>query len=245
LPIASRIEYKTELIIAHRCLTSAVAGRTFSVVTATLLRVAALLALLLVVLCLGACGGNDETSAASLNERLLPPADVAGFRLHRRFEWNNSLDFVVQGVPLSENTLPSDVVEAVDDAGFDAAAGEIFEKKDGPRLSIVAIKLGSENDADELGDFFHREGLKQPCDGSCSEIASTMRVTGIPNAQGVQLMPQKFPGPNAPPPFMAYGVGFTRDSYLYVVDAGGPPGSLEKSFVLGLARALYQRVRNR
>ena len=69
-----------------------------------------------------------------------------------------------------------------------------------------------------------------------------MPVPGIPGAQGIQQVPQ----PDTPPdtsPFVAYGAGFSIGNYLYLVGGAGAPGSLEKSFILDVAKKEYERVK--
>jgi hypothetical protein len=168
------------------------------------------------------------------------------FEIERTFEWDNSIDFAVQGIPLPAETNPSDTVSEIDDAGFDAAAGENLvvakgNSFDGPHWTVDVVALGSDDDAKKLRDYLHGQDLKQPCFEVCSVNPSSIPVPGIPEAKGGQLVPQKDPPPNAPPPFTAYAVEFPIGSRLYVVNAGGPPGQVEKQQVLDAAKALYQR----
>ncbi|MCA1694052.1 MAG: hypothetical protein LC749_04605, partial [Actinobacteria bacterium] len=84
----------------------------------------------------------------------------------------------------------------------------------------------------------------QPCYGSCSEQGAKFEVPGIPGALGVQQTPLKKPPPNAPPPFSAYGVGFTVGPKFYLVGSGGPPGAVKRDQVIEAAQSLYNRVRS-
>ena len=158
----------------------------------------------------GGCGDNGEkkVSAGELKSRLLPPSQVHGFTLYRPFEWDNSIDLVVQGIPMPEATPPSDGVHAADDAGFEVgAAEELRTLKQPPGITIEALKLKSHKGAERLLDFVHNEGLKLPCYASCGELPSDMPVPGIPGAQGIQQVPQP-DSPSDTSPFVAYGVGF-------------------------------------
>jgi hypothetical protein len=203
-----------------------------------------LIALLVVALSAG-CGGDDETTPDSLRSRLLPAAEVPGFKVKRTFEWDKAVDYAVQGVFFSENTKPSELVGVIEDAGFEAGAGQDFAQSAmGPGISVRAVKFASGEGAEEVRDRLHQEDLTQPCYGVCSQIQSDVAVSGIPDARGAQSVPDPNPPPDAPPPFEGYAVEFTVGSYLYVVNGGGGPGQLEKQDVLDAATALYQQVKD-
>ncbi len=190
------------------------------------------------------CGGDDEsTDPAAVKNRLPAPASFPGFKLERTFEWDNAIDLTVEGLSLPESTPPSEGVEAFEDAGFDAAAGhQLLKGRQEARLQLNAIKLDSDDGARDALDYVEREGLKQPCSGACSQVGSKFRVRGIPHARGVQQRPVPNPPRGAPPPFDAYGVGFTVGPYLYLVTGTGAPGAIKKAQVIAAARALYRRA---
>ena len=90
------------------------------------------------------CGGDDDgTSPASLNSQLLPASQVPGFKIERKFEWDNPIDFVAQGLHLPEATPPSQAVKTFEDAGFEAGAGEQFVAAKGNPLRGPAWGGGS------------------------------------------------------------------------------------------------------
>jgi hypothetical protein len=193
------------------------------------------------------CGEDDEgTSPASLRSQLLPASEVPGFKIQRKFDWDNPIDLVHEGLALPESTPPSRAVEVLEDAGFEAAVGKrlVVAKGnpfEGPGATVDVIQLGSDDDARETLDYVHKESLKQPCLGVCSVTGREFRVAGIPGAKGAQLTPQREPPPNAPPPFEAYGIGFTIGPRLFIVNAGGGPEQVKKGQVLSAAKALYER----
>ena len=195
---------------------------------------------------LGGCGGDDDgTSPASLKGQLLPASEIPGFKVVRELEWDNPIDFVVQGLHLPEATPPSEAVEAFENAGFDAAAGEELIKGEpfqGPLAAVDVVQLGSDDDAREALDYVRSEALKQPCFAVCSVEGREFSVAGIPGAEGVQLTPLPDPPPDAPPPFEAFSVGFTDGPRLYLVSADGGPGQVKKGEVLSAAKALYKRA---
>jgi hypothetical protein len=191
------------------------------------------------------CGGDDnKTSPASLRNQLLPASEIPGFKSERKFDWDNPIDFVHEGLFIPEATPLSQAVDAFENAGFEAGVGERFVKGkpfEGPGTTVDVAQLGSDDDAREALDYVRKEGLKQPCFAVCSVDAKEFAVAGIPGAKGAQLTPQKEPPPDAPPPFEAYGIGFTIGPRLYLVNAGGGPGQVKKSQVLSAAKALYER----
>jgi hypothetical protein len=206
------------------------------------------IAVLLVTVIVAGCGGGDgdESSVADLKSRLLPVEEVPGFKRHRTFEWANATDFAVQGLFVSENTKPSEIIEDIEDADFEDAVGEeLFKGRQGPGIKVLVARFASDSGARDVQDRLHQEDLTQPCYGACSQILSDLPVSGIPDATGAQSVPDPNPPPNAPPPFEGYAVEFTIGSYLYVVDGGGPPGAGMKPRVLEAAEALYDQVKNK
>ena len=204
------------------------------------------------VLCTGGlvgCGdGGDGTSPASLRSQLLPVSEVPGFKTERKFDWDNPIDFVHEGLPVPESTPLSQAVEAIEDAGFEAGVGESFVvakggKFQGPHWTVDVAQFGSDDKAREALDYVRKEALKPPCFGVCSVDGREFAVTGIPGAKGVQLTPQRNPPPGAPPPFAARGIVFTAGPRLYLVNVDGEPGQVKKkkAQVLSAAKALYER----
>ena len=210
-------------------------------------RSVAIVAVMLLAIGLAACGDdNGGTSSAELKSQLLPASGVKGFKVERDFEWDNPTDLTVQGLFLPQDTLPSEAVSEIDDAGFDAAAGESFEVAkgnpfDGPHMQVNVIAVGSDSDAQTIRDYLHEQDLKQPCFQVCSVNPSSISVPGIPDAKGAQQVPQKDPPPNAPPPFAAYAVEFPIGARVYVVGGAGGPDQIKKQQVLDAAKALYEQ----
>jgi hypothetical protein len=202
---------------------------------------------LLCIAVLSSCGGDDNgTSPASLKNDLIPPSEFPGFtKVARSFDWDDPIDFAVQGLPQPETTPPSDSVKAMEDAGFEAAVGEeLVTAKggfEGPHGQVVAAQLGSDGEALDALDYARKEALKQPCFAVCSVQSKEFTVAGIPGAKGVQQTPMPKPPPEAPPPFASYGIGFTIGPRFFLTVAGGAPGEVKKSQVLDAAKALYAR----
>jgi hypothetical protein len=202
---------------------------------------------LLCIAVLSGCGGDDNggTSPASLKNDLIPPSQFPDFtKVARSFEWDDPIDFAVEGLSLPEATPPSDAVKAMEDASFGAAVGEhLLTGKGGagPNGQVLVAQFGSDGEAVDALDYVRKEALKQPCFAACSVEAKEFAVAGIPGAKGVQQMPLAKPPPDAPPPFSSYGIGFTIGPQFFLAVTGGAPGEVKKSQVLDAAKALYDR----
>jgi hypothetical protein len=205
-------------------------------------------ALAAAVLCVGGlpgCGGDDDkTSPASLRNQLLPASEIPGFKSERKFDFDNPIDFAHEALFLPEATPLSQAVDAFENANFEAGVGERLVKGkpfEGPSATQNVGQLGSDDDAREALDYARKEALKQPCFAVCSTQGKEFAVEGIPGAKGVQQTPLPDPPPDAPPPFAAYGVGFTIGSRLYLVGMDGEPDQVKKEQVVDAAQALYER----
>jgi hypothetical protein len=193
------------------------------------------------------CGGDDNgASPASLKSHLLPASDVPGYKVERELSWDNAIDFTAEGLQLPESTPPSRAVKVFEDAGFEAGVGERLVVAEGnrfeaPPANVDVVQFGSDDGARDALDYVRKEALKQPCFAVCSVEGREFAVPGIPGAKGMQLIPLREPPPDAPPPFEAYGVGFTIGPRLYLTNSDGPPGQVKKSRVLGTAKKLYER----
>jgi hypothetical protein len=192
-----------------------------------------------------ACGDDDEdgVSPAALEERLFPESELRRLDLEvdRTFTWDNPTDFTVQGLFLPEATPPSDAIETIDDAGFEAAAGQFLRDAFG----VGVAQFESEEGANEVRDYLHEQDLQQPCYAACVVEPREFELEGIPGATAVAQLPVEgeLP-PGTGPPFQRYVVEFTIGPYLYVGDASGPPRlDLESRFEEGV-KALYDHVKD-
>jgi hypothetical protein len=183
--------------------------------------------LICAALALGAgCGGDDETSPASLKAQLVPASQLR-LKVEEPFEWDNPIDFIVDGVLIPAGTKHSDAIEEIDDFGFEAGYGEILRPRGGgPDIHLDVAKFDSDDGARDARDYLHQQDLQQPCFAACSVNPEDLDVNGVPNLEGVHQVPlpkAQIP-PGAGPPFERFVVEFTIGPYLYIVDAGGAPG---------------------
>jgi hypothetical protein len=214
----------------------------------SVIRTAMLVASVAALVTATGCGGSDEgTDPASLKPRLLPASQFPpGFKLERPFEWDNPIDAAVQGLSLPQATDPSDAVDALKQAGFDAGAGEYLTTKqgeNGPAVGISVYKLGSSDEARDLQTYMHKQDLQQPCYQICSEFPSELKVSGIPGVTAVKQIPQKHLPKNAPPPFDHYIVEFTDGQYLYRGETYDGPNKVSPARFEKSARDYYSHAK--
>jgi hypothetical protein len=211
-------------------------------------RCLSLAGLICAALALGAgCGGDDETSPASLKSRLVPASQLR-LEVVQPFEWDNSIDFSVEGVLLPAATKPSAAVDEIDDAGFDAGDGEILRPKGGgPDIHVAVVKFDSDDGAVEIRDYLHGQDLQQPCFEACTVNPKELELKGVPNSKAVHQVPlpkSQIP-PGAPPPFERYVAEFTIGPYLYIADAGGAPGDTPPARFQRGVRTVYEYASKR
>jgi hypothetical protein len=196
------------------------------------------------------CGGNgDGNSSPSTLATQLIPASKLRLQTQQEFRWDDPIDFVFEGilVPQSVPGTASKTVKAIDDAGFDAGAGEVVAPKGGgPEIHIDVAKFGSDDGAREARDYLHTIDLQQPCPGKCDVSPKPGVTYGIPNAKAVRQVPIKGlkpppgvgkpppgavpfkgkPPPGAGPPLERRVIEFTIGPYLYLADGSALPGEV-------------------
>jgi hypothetical protein len=173
------------------------------------------------------------------------PAQELGLELEveREFSWDDATDFIVQGVHISEETPPSQVIEAIEDEGFVAAAGHLLKDEKGERFVGVDIAaFDSEEGAQSARDALHEDDLKQPCFGACVVTPVEHTVDEVPNSVAVHQQPNEGKPPHGLFKFEAYAIEFTIGSRLYVLEADGPPGAISESEFERAATAVYEHA---
>jgi hypothetical protein len=164
--------------------------------------------------------------------------------VERYFAWKNPIDVVAQGFALPEATAPSQGVEVVKKAGFDAGAGEVLTSGGaGPRLVVDAIKFKSAAGATRVRDWLHGQDLMQPCFSVCSENVSNLKLASVPGARAAKQVPLSKLPRNSPPPFNRYAVEFSMGPYLYVAEANAGPGTISPRLFERGAKAYYDYVK--
>ena len=215
---------------------------------------------LLAGLAIGACGGDDDddsgSSGASTKEltgQLAPPSAVVvgtEVKTDRQFEWTDPIDFTVEGifVPQSTSGAASNTVHGLEDAGFEAAAGNVLASDDGSITVFVdVVKFDSEDGAAEARDLLNSNNLQQPCHGPCSVDPKQTGTQGVPDAKAVHQVPLEGAErpPTVGPPFEARVIEFTIGPYLYHLDVDGPPGEVSASDWKQTVEAVYAQAKEK
>ena len=192
-------------------------------------RVLLLLVLALAVGALGACGGDDDDDGGDTEaafEELsgtLPTADELGLTEVQSWEWEDGSDLVTQGLVIGGDSDEFEVGAAIDDAGFQTAAGSDLEGDQG-NVRLRAIQFDSDDGALEARDLLHEEDLKTPCPKRCIVTPLPYELeTDIPDSTAVHHVPTDAELGPGESPVEAHHAEFPVGSVLYVVQMDGPP----------------------
>jgi hypothetical protein len=193
------------------------------------------------------CGGDNETSPASLKAQLVPASQLR-LKVEEPFEWDNPIDFTVDGVFLPAGTKPSDAIEEIEDFGFEAGYGELLRPRGGgPDIHLEVAKFDSDDGARDARDYLHQQDLQQPCFAACTVNPEDLNVEGVPDLKGVHQVP--LPKAQVPagagPPFERFVVEFTIGPYLYIVDANGDPGDTPPGRFASGTKIVYEYASQR
>ena len=105
-------------MVARTAFRSAVTAPSMAAVLASLLALTAAVAT--------GCGGDDGGATPEALKDHLPEGKDLGLQTEREFEWANATDYSVEGPGYSEGTKPSEWIDAIENAGFEAGAGAIL-----------------------------------------------------------------------------------------------------------------------
>jgi hypothetical protein len=193
----------------------------------------------------GCGGGDDQASPADLKPLLPPPSQLGPLKLEETFEADNAIDFIVLGYQQPEGTAPSEAEGKMDDAGFQAAAGErMIPKGGGAPAYADAVRFDSSEGAEEAQDYLHEQDLRQPCAGACVVAPQEFAINEIPGATAVHYVPTNSPPPPGMQPFEAYAVEFTDGSDLFYATASGDPGDISPQAFKKGAIGFYEYARD-
>lgn len=195
------------------------------------------------VILLGACGGDEDdgegdASAAELSSRL-PAGDDLGLDEQGEFDWNNSTDLLAEGLVIPAATHISELSAAVEDAGFQGAAGSELAGTD-LNMRIVAAQFDSEDGALEVRDLLHEEDLKQPCPDACVVTPREYELDDIPDSAAVHHVPVRGDLPEGQLKVEAHHAEFVIGPELYVVQADGAPSRTFSAEFDKLMRTVYE-----
>lgn len=208
------------------------------------------LILALAAIALGACGGDDddgesEVSVAELHSSLPTAADLG---LHQRaeLEWKTATTDLLgppEGLVIGAATDPSELGAAIEDAGFQRAAGRDLGGRDlnGRDLNvrIRAVRFDSEEGALEARDLLHEEDLKTPCPDACVVTPVEYELDDVPDSAAVHHVPTRVDLPPGRLRVEAHHAEFVIGPQLYVVQVDGQPSPTFSADFDKLMRTVY------
>ena len=217
------------------------------------MRLLALFVTAVIALGAAACGGEDAAPLA-LDQRVSGEADAPGSQadpVERPITVTG-----IENVPSLPDGLLSPEEEdlsAMKEAGFTSALVDtrFFPSEPGAEhvgdeahLATLVLQLGSEEEAADMADVLHDDGL-EPCTGTCAVDFSEFEVDDIPEAQGVARITTaedlEATGDQGDP-FAAYKITFADGPFAYEVDMFGPPDKVSQQQLEEIAKNLYERV---
>ena len=186
-----------------------------------------ILALALAVIGLGACGGDDDDggsddSAAELSSSLPAAGDLGLEERSGASDWEDAREFLAGTLVIGGTTNPSDLAAELEDAGFEAAAGqELVDIERNVRVRVV--QFDSEDGAAEARDLLHEEDLKSPCPDACIVTPVEYELDDIPDSAAVHHVPTGVKVPEGGSKVEAHHAEFVVGPKLYVVQVDGKP----------------------
>ena len=205
------------------------------------------LILALAVIALGACGGDDdegesEVSVAELSSSL-PTADDLGLEERQKSEWDDATDLFfdefADALVIGGATDPTELGAAIDDAGFQGAAGSDLLSQE-VNVRIRAIQFDSEEGALEARDLLHAEDLKSPCTEACIVAPREYELVNVPDSAAVHHVPTRGELPPGQSKVEAHHAEFVIGPRLYVVQMDGRPSATFTADFDELMRAVYE-----
>ena len=207
-----------------------------------------------IALSAAACGGEDA-APLTLEQRVSGEADAPGSQPDPE-ETPITVTGIedVRSLPDGLFSPEEDDVTAIEEAGFASALVDtrFFPSKPGAEhvgdeahVTRLVMQFASEEEAADMADLLHDDGL-EPCPGNlCAADISEFEVTDIPDAQGaarVTTAENLEATGEQDPPFAAYKISFADGPFAYEVDMHGPPDKVSQEQAEEIAKNLYGRV---
>jgi hypothetical protein len=207
-----------------------------------------------IALSAAACGGEDAAPLA-LEERVSGDADAPGSQADP-VETPITVTGIedVRSLPDGLFSPEEEDVTSMEEAGFVTALVDtrFFPSEPGAEhvgdeahVARLVMQFASEEEAADMADVLHDDGL-EPCPGNfCAADISEFEVDDIPDARGVARVTTaedlEATGEQGPP-FAAYKISFADGPFAYEVDMFGPPDKVSQEELEEIAKNLYERV---
>ena len=219
------------------------------------LRLALALLVVVSVVTLVACGGNDEETAAPLPvaQRFLTAEDAPGSKpdpAEKRQTTVKFDEFITTLGDFSINPDKEEMTAVFKEAGFHGAGvdarfyGETHAPTS-PHVFSSFIELDSEDGATSALDWLETD-QKKACRMSCAVQRSEFDVSDIPQARGVHRSATAEDverlGNEHEQPFDGYWIGFNVGPIVYTVNLQGPPGSVSEEQAVEIASSYHDRL---
>jgi hypothetical protein len=183
------------------------------------------LILALVVIALGACGGDDDGESGGSVAELTSSLTAGDLGLEERsgeLEWDNARELFAGELVIGGTTNPSELAAAIEDAGFQGAQGsDLVSQK--VNVRIRAIQFDSEEGALEARDLLHDEDLTSPCAEACIVTPIEYELDDVPDSAAVHHVPTEVDSPSGGAKVEAHHAEFVIGPQLYVVQVDGQP----------------------
>ena len=177
------------------------------------------------VIALGACGGDDDEegdiSVAELSSTL-PTAGDLGLDQRQKADWEDATSLLAGDLVIGGGTEPSELAAAMEDAGFEGAAGSDLGGQD-LNVRIRAIQFDSEEGALEARGLLHDEDLKSPCVEKCIVTPIEYELDDVPDSAAVHHVPTRVKPRPGQFKVEAHHAEFVIGPQLYVVQVDGQP----------------------
>jgi hypothetical protein len=191
---------------------------------------------------LAGCGSGSKSVAAGLPlwQRVVQGGELAGYDPQiKPPQMLNLQQFVEQAQPsYIRITAPSATRELKAD-GFKTATIETFPSgARGPTIASSVLLVGSPSQAQRVVGWTVGDSL-QPCPKTCNAEWKSVKVSGIPGAQGAQR--SNLPNTR---PFEGYNIAYADGPFVYDLFVLGPkPGAVKEKDLIAAVKAQYGRVK--
>jgi hypothetical protein len=222
-----------------------------------MLKLLACAALAATLLAASACDDGDDDgdspSPLAVADRLLTAADVQDYAVAREYTWDTAEGVRDDGLGTTTiEASPDDAYRVVQDAGFKAGAGRVFERNDATSpadyVVVMVLQLGSDAAARDVLDF-SADDSERPCPETCAFQVAPTDFQEVPGARSVSRLATTESIAETGTTDMGPGeirrIAFTDGPFFYYIQTvNTPPSDGAVTMAETLAESLYGRVKD-